>query len=72
LLQVSMLHACTCKDKRNKTTNKQRRKQGKNGEHAKNTLTKKAKQGETKQAKHIKGGNKHVIKKKKSVQGGQM
>ena len=65
MLQVSMLHACTCKDKRNNPVDKQRKKQGKKGEHAKNTLTKRAKRGKTKRAKHIKGANRHVIKQKR-------
>jgi len=43
----------------------QRKKQGKKGEHAKNTLTKGAKWGQTKHAKHMKGANKHVIKQKR-------
>ena len=51
-----MLHMCTCKDRGNKPTDKQRKKQGKKREYTKNTLTKKAKQGKTKHAKHIKGG----------------
>ena len=51
-LQVSSLHMCTC----NKQGNKLEKKGTKEiGEHAKNILTKGAKRGQTKHAKHIKG-----------------
>ena len=43
MLQVSMIHASTCKDKKNKPANKQRKKQRKKDEHAENTLTKRGK-----------------------------
>ena len=53
-LQASLLLARTCKEKRNKPANGQRKKQGKKEEYAKNTLTKRAKWGQTKHDKHIK------------------
>ena len=58
--QISSLHACKCKDKR-KQTNRQAKKQIE-GKHAKRQARKRCQTG----------ANKHVIKQKGGVLGGQM
>ena len=69
MLQVSSLHACTCKDKRNKLADKQRNKQKE--KHAKDKLGKDAKWGKQTCEAH-KEAKKRVFKQKGSVLGGKM
>ena len=58
MLQTSMHHACTSKDERNMAADKQRKKQRRQREHAKNILT----MGANKAYEAYERANKYVIK----------
>ena len=61
MLQVSSLHACTCKDKRNKLADKQRNKWKE--KHDKDKLGKDANEGKQ-TCEALEKAKKHVIKQK--------